>query len=83
MERQVFPGAVTSERAAVGRVVVICASWAGFHSLLASKPAKDRFGRVAGSRSRDGLYRLAYNVQAVATVAWAARWFLRLPDREL
>ncbi len=83
MKGRVIPEAVTSERAAVGRVVLVCAIWAGFHSLLASKPAKDLIGRVAGQRSRDGLYRLAYNAQSVATVAWAARWFVRLPDREL
>ena len=83
MERQVSPGAVTSERAAAGRVVLICATWAGIHSLLASKPAKDLVTRTAGQRSRDGLYRLAYNAQSVLTVAWAARRFVRLPDREL
>jgi protein-S-isoprenylcysteine O-methyltransferase Ste14 len=83
MERQVFPGATTSERAAAGRVVLICAIWALIHSLLASKPAKDLVTRTAGQRSRDGLYRLAYNAQSVLTVAWAARRFVRLPDREL
>jgi hypothetical protein len=63
--------------------VLICAIWAGVHSLLASKTAKELAVRVAGARSRDGLYRLAYNAQSVLSVAWAARWFLRLPDREL
>ena len=67
----------------MGRVVLICALWAGLHSLLASKASKDLVARVAGARSRDGVYRLAYNVQSLATVAWAAGRFVRLPDREL
>ncbi len=71
------------EGAAPGRVVLICAIWAGVHSLLASRWAKDASARIAGERSRDGLYRVAYNAQSVVTVAWAARRFARLPDREL
>jgi uncharacterized membrane protein len=76
-----FSGA--DESASPGRVVLICAIWAGIHSLLASRWAKDTSARVAGDRSRDGLYRVAYNAQSVATVAWAAKSFMRLPDREL
>jgi len=63
--------------------VLICAIWAGIHSLLASRWAKDTSARIAGARTRDGLYRVAYNAQAVATVAWAARALANLPDREL
>ena len=80
---RVLPGAATRERAAVGRVVLICAIWACVHSLLASKPAKDLVARTAGPRCRDGLYRLAFNTQSLVTVAWAARRFVRLPDREI
>jgi methanethiol S-methyltransferase len=69
--------------AAPGRVVLICAIWAGIHSLLASRRAKDASARVAGARSRDGLYRVAYNAQSVVTVALAARRLARLPDRGL
>jgi protein-S-isoprenylcysteine O-methyltransferase Ste14 len=69
--------------AAPGRVVMICALWAGIHSLLASRWAKDTSARVAGARARDGLYRVAYNAQSLATVAWAARVLAGLPDREL
>ncbi len=69
--------------AAPGRVVLICAIWAGVHSLLASRRAKDTSARVAGARFRDGLYRVAYNAQSVVTVAWAARLLARLPDRGL
>jgi hypothetical protein len=57
--------------------------WALVHSALASKEAKDLVRRVAGPRYRDGLYRVAYNAQSVVSVAWAARWFSRLPDKEL
>jgi protein-S-isoprenylcysteine O-methyltransferase Ste14 len=62
---------------------LVCLLWAGVHSLLASKGAKDLASRLAGPRYRDGLYRLAYNAQSLASVAWVARWFLRLPDRQL
>ena len=62
---------------------MVCALWATVHSLLASKQAKDLVRRTAGPRYRDGLYRVAYNAQSVLTLAWVARWFLRLPDREL
>lgn len=70
-------------RASPGRVVLVCAVWAGVHSLLASRRAKDAVARIAGPRSRDGLYRLAYNAQSLVTVAWAARLLARLPDREI
>ena len=69
--------------AAPARVVLICAIWAGIHSLLASRWAKDTSARLAGARSRDGLYRVAYNTQSLATVAWDAKRFARLPDRAL
>ena len=61
----------------------MCLAWAGLHSLLASKGAKELAIRAAGPRPRDGLYRLAYNAQSVLSVALAAWWFMRLPDREL
>lgn len=68
---------------AAGSVVLVSVLWALVHSALASKRAKDLAREVAGPRYRDGLYRVAYNAQAVVSVAWAARWFSRLPDREL
>lgn len=74
------PGA---ESSAAGRVALVCALWALVHSLLASKRAKGFARRVLGDRRRNGLYRVAYNAQSVLTVAWAARWFIGLPDREL
>ena len=81
MRRRATSGA--GGRAAPGRVVLICVVWAGIHSLLASRRAKDASARVAGARFRDGLYRVAYNAQSVVTVAWAARLLTRLPDRGL
>ncbi len=63
--------------------MLVCALWALLHSLLASKQAKDLTRQVAGPRYRDGLYRSSYNLQSVVLLAWAARWFSRLPDREL
>ena len=63
--------------------MLACVLWALVHSVLASKQAKDLARRVAGPRYRDGLYRAAYNAQSVVLLAWAAWWFLRLPDRDL
>jgi protein-S-isoprenylcysteine O-methyltransferase Ste14 len=57
--------------------------WALVHSALASKRAKGLARRIAGPRHRDGMYRFAFNAQSVATLAWAALRFSRLPDREL
>jgi protein-S-isoprenylcysteine O-methyltransferase Ste14 len=76
-------GRDASEGSAVGRVVLVSVLWALVHSLLASNQAKDLARRAAGPRYRDGLYRAAYNLKAVVMLAWAARWFFRLPDREL
>ena len=56
---QAFAAVGASEGFAAGRVVWICALWALIHSVLASKQAKDFTRRIAGSRYRDGLYRLA------------------------
>ena len=72
-----------ADRGSAGRVLGICALWAALHSLLATKGFKDFVHQTVGARYRDGLYRLAYNTQAVATLALAARYFLRLPDRDL
>ena len=66
-----------------GRVVWICVLWALVHSVFASKQAKDFTRRIAGSRYRDGLYRLVYNAQSVVLLLWAARRFALVPDREL
>jgi protein-S-isoprenylcysteine O-methyltransferase Ste14 len=76
-------GTRASEDSAAGRVVLISVLWALVHTLLASKQAKDLARRIIGARYRNGLYRVAYNAKAVVTLALAAGWFARLPDREL
>jgi protein-S-isoprenylcysteine O-methyltransferase Ste14 len=78
-----YGGVHASEGFAPVRVVWICAFWALVHSVLASKQVKDLIRRVAGSRYRDGLYRLIFNAQSVVSLLWAARWFSRLPDKDL
>ena len=65
------------------RAAAIVLGYALVHSLLASRQAKGAARRVLGARLRDGLYRFAFNAQAVLLFAWAARAFLRLPDRTL
>ena len=83
MSTRTFSGDVAAGRPAAGRVVLVCVLWALVHSALASKEAKDFAGRLAGSRYRDGLYRLAFNAQSALTLVWTARWLSRLPDRGL
>ncbi len=83
MNLRSLSGAGAREGSAAGRVVWVSVLWALVHSLLASRRAKDLARRVAGAHYRDGLYRVAYNAQALASVVWIARWFARLPDREL
>jgi protein-S-isoprenylcysteine O-methyltransferase Ste14 len=78
-----YGGVDASEGFAPVRVVWICALWALVHSVLASKQVKDLIRRVAGSRYRDGLYRLIFNAQSVVSLLWAARRFSRLPDKDL
>jgi methanethiol S-methyltransferase len=80
---RVFAAVGASRGFAAARVMWICVLWALIHSVLASKQAKNLARRIAGSRYRDGLYRLAYNAQSVVLLLWAARRFARLPDREL
>ena len=63
--------------------MLVSVLWALVHSLLASRRTKDLARRVAGARYRDGLYRVAYNAQALVSVVLLARWFVRLHDRDL
>ncbi len=83
MKARAATGVLASEETTAGRVALVCVLWAIIHTLLASKPVKDLVHRVAGPRYRNGLYRLAYNAQSVFSLALAAWWFARLPDREL
>lgn len=67
----------------VSRIVGVFCAWALVHSLLASHRAKGLATKLVGRRYRNGLYRVAYNAQALVTVGAFAWWFLRLSDREL
>ncbi len=83
MKARTLSGNSANGGSAAGRVALVCVLWAIFHSVLASRQAKDLARSVAGPRYRNGLYRLAYNAQSVILSAWATAWFLRQPDREL
>ena len=61
----------------------ICAMFALIHSLLASTQVKTVMCRIVGPRYRYGLYRFLYIVLSGVHFAWAARCFMRLPDRDL
>lgn len=64
----------------------VAAATAGFgvvHSALASRPAKRAAARVLGERNRNGLYRVGYIVQSVATFGALAAYVRRQPSREL
>ena len=66
-----------------GRVLTLFAGYALVHSVLASRQAKGLARRAVGARYQNDLYRFAFNAQAVVLFGWAARAFLRLPDRTL
>jgi hypothetical protein len=70
-------------RGSAGKVFCAGVAWALLHSAFASRGAKALATRVAGPRYRNGLYRLVYNAQSLATAGLFTVWFLRLPDREL
>ena len=53
------------------------------HSALADQSVRRRVRDLVGPRAYDGLYRAAYNAQAIATLAALAAYARGLPDREL
>lgn len=57
--------------------------WAALHSLLASRPAKDRAERVFGTRIRNGVYRAGYNAVAVVTFALLVACVRRQPGQTI
>jgi hypothetical protein len=57
--------------------------FAGIHSLLASKRAKEKMTDLLGERARNGLYRPLYNGLAIVTFGALALYGLKLPNREL
>jgi hypothetical protein len=57
--------------------------FAGIHSLLASKAAKEKTTELFGERARNGLYRPLYNGLAIVTFGALTLYGLKLPNREL
>ena len=53
------------------------------HSALASRAAKRAAARAFGERNRNGLYRVVYITQSVATFGLLAAYIRRQPSREL
>lgn len=56
--------------------------FAALHSALASRAAKRMITFALGERRRNGLYRPAYNVVAIASFGGLCWFASRLPDRE-
>jgi hypothetical protein len=65
------------------RVGAATAAFALVHSALASRTAKRAAAEVFGERNRNGLYRVAYIAQSVATFGLLAAYIRRQPSREL
>ena len=63
--------------------VILALVYALVHSGLASRPAKEAFEQIAGTRARNGVYRPFFIVHAVLTTVAAVLVFRRLPDRDL
>ena len=70
------------------RTLAATATFAVFHSVLASTRAKELAARLLGGagpgrRRRDAFYRPFYNAQALVTSALLMRYISGLPDRDL
>ena len=65
------------------RVFAAVGLFAGVHSLLASRQAKEFAARRFGARNRGGLYRGFYIFQSFLTLGALLAYLLRLPDRVL
>ena len=65
------------------KIVLAVAAFGLIHSLLASRAVKAKVAARVGERNRNGLYRAAYNAQAIASTALLIRYCKRLPDRQL
>ena len=57
--------------------------FAGIHSLLASRAAKERALKLLGGRKGKGLYRPLYNALAIASFGGLGLYGIGLPDRKL
>ena len=64
-------------------MAALLAGYGVLHSALASRRAKDLTARLAGQRTRNGLYRPFFIAQSLATALVFLRLFARLPDRTL
>ena len=65
------------------KVAAATAAFGVVHSLLASLPAKRAAARAFGERNRNGLYRVVYIGQSLATFGLLAAYIRRQPSREL
>jgi hypothetical protein len=65
------------------KIAAATALFAGIHSLLASKAAKEKASKLLGERMRNGLYRPLYNGLAIVSFGALGLYGLKLPDREL
>jgi hypothetical protein len=64
----------------------VAAAMGGFavvHSVLASKPAKGAAAKIVGDRNRNGLYRVFFIGQSLASFAVLAEYIRRQPNREI
>ncbi|RYD81394.1 MAG: hypothetical protein EOP84_11075 [Verrucomicrobiaceae bacterium] len=81
-----FGNSSRSQRSSGGsplQVSLLVLVYAAIHSLLASRYAKEAVERLAGKRTRNGLYRSGFIVQSVVATVWAIWRFQKLPDRDL
>lgn len=65
------------------KVAAGTAAFGIFHSLMASRPAKQAAAQVFGVRNRNGLYRVCYIGQSFVTFGLLAAHIRRQPSREL
>lgn len=65
------------------RLGAVTVGWALLHSALASRPAKRAVARAVGERTREGVYRFAYNAQSVLTFGALLLYGSRLPSRSI
>lgn len=59
------------------------AAFGVLHSVLASRAAKREAARAVGERTRDGLYRAAFNAQSAVATGLLFAYVARQPGREL
>jgi len=67
----------------MSKVVAATTAFAVVHSALASRGAKLAATKTFGERNRNGLYRVVYIAQSVATFAVLAAYMRRQPSREI